>query len=325
MKTWQSTAVACIVIVLAFWTGVYAQQKYPNRPIELVVPFGPGGSADIAARIYSDELSRILKVPIMVVNRAGGTGIQGTHYATRAKNDGYTLLAASSTPLVVMPVISKDVTYDPLKDLIPLAHFVSSPTVFDVRKESPFQTLNDLIEYARKNPGKLKNATGGLGTESHLNLEILCTLNNIKITTVPFASGGEAVPALLGGHVDMSSQTFTTEAPHIKAGKLRGLALASPKRHPDFPDIPTTGDLGFPSVNLRVRFGVFAPPNVPQDILNVLTAALEKVLNNPQIVNRANQAMFVVEYMGPQEFRKFMESEIHIVEKVAKDANLIKK
>jgi tripartite-type tricarboxylate transporter receptor subunit TctC len=150
-------------------------------------------------------------------------------------------------------------------------------------------------------------------------------LNNIKITTVPFASGGEAVPALLGGHVDMSSQTFTTEAPHIKAGKLRGLALASPKRHPDFPDIPTTGDLGFPSVNLRVRFGVFAPPNVSQDILNVLTAALEKVLNNPQIVNRANQAMFVVEYMGPQEFRKFMESEIHIVEKVAKDANLIKK
>ncbi len=314
-----------LMILFAVHGVGHSQERYPSRPIELVVPFSAGGSADIAARIYSEELSRALKVPINVINRAGGAGIQGTAYVVRGKNDGYTLLAAPSTAIIVMPVISNEVTYDPLKDLVPLAHFVSAPTVFDVRADSPFKTLGELIEYARKNPGKLKNATGGIGTESHLNLEILCNRVGVKITTVPFASGGEAVPALLGGHVDMSSQTLITEAPHIKAGKLRGLALASPARHPDFPDIPTTAELGHPNVNLRVRFGVFAPAGVPQSALTVLNPALEKVLKNPEVIERAKKALLTVEYMGPEEFRKFIESEIRIIEKAAKDAHVGKK
>jgi tripartite-type tricarboxylate transporter receptor subunit TctC len=302
-----------------------AQETYPTRPIELVVPFSAGGSADIAARIYSEELSRALKVPITVINRAGGAGIQGTTYVVRGKKDGYTLLAAPSTAIVVMPVISNECTYDPLKDLVPLAHFVSAPTVFDVKADSPFKNLPELLEYARKNPGKLKNATGGIGTESHLNLEILCRRAGVKITTVPFASGGEAVPALLGGHVDMSSQTLITEAPHIKAGKLRGLALASPTRHPDFPEIPCTAELGYPNVNLKVRFGVYAPAGVPGSVIQVLGPALEKVLKNPDVIDRANKALLTVEYMGPDAFRKFTESELHAIERAAKDANIIKK
>lgn len=321
----RSHMFSIVVILLAIHGIALAQEKYPSRPIELVVPFSAGGSADIAARIYSEELARTLKVPVNVMNRAGGAGIQGTTYVIRGKHDGYMLLAAPSTAIIVMPVISNEVTYDTLRDLVPLAHFVSAPTVFDVRADSPFMTLGELIEYARKNPGKLKNATGGIGTESHLNLEILCNNLGIKITTVPFASGGEALPALLGGHVDMSSQTLITEAPHIKAGNLRGLALASPTRHPDFPNIPTTAELGHPNVNLRVRFGVFAPAGVPPSVVNVLSPALEKVLKNPEVIDRAKKALLTVEYMGPEEFRKFIESEFRVIEKAAKNANIVKK
>jgi len=291
----------------------------------LVTPYAPGGSGDIGARIYSDEMAKILNVPITVVNRPGGSGVHGTIYVIKAKKDGYILLNGGSGAMVFVPIISKEATFDPLRDLVPLAHFSSVPSVFDVRSDSPFKTLNELIDYARKNPDKLKNATGGPSNPSYFNFKILCVKNNIKIPTVPFDSGGEALPALLGGHVDMSCQTITTEAPHIKAGKVRGLAITSKKRHPDFPNIPTTAELGYPYVNFQVWFGVFAATGVPQPVLNVLIPALERVFKNPEVIDKANRVNMPIEYMGPEEFRKFFESEINIVRKIAQDANLIKK
>ncbi len=170
MKRYRLFGVICGLTYLIFLGGVYAQEKYPNRRIELVVPFAPGGHADILARIYNEDLARALKVPITIVNRGGGAGIEGTSYVIRAKKDGYTLLAAPGTPLVIMPNISNEVTYDPLKDLIPLGYFASVPNVFVVKSDSPFKTLDELIEYARKNPGKLKNGVGGIGTEAYFNL-----------------------------------------------------------------------------------------------------------------------------------------------------------
>lgn len=311
--------------LVAFYGIGQAQGKYPSRPIELVVPMAPGGSADITARLYSEDLGKELKAPVNIVNRAGGAGIQGTTFAARAKKDGYTLLQGSATYLVIMPIISNEVTYDPVKDFIPLGYFVSVPSVFNVRSDSPFKTLNDLIEFARKNPGKLNNGAGGLGTVSNFNLEILCAKNNIKINTIPFKSGGEALPALLGGHVDMVMGTLSTEASQFKAGKLRGLAITSKTRHPDFPDIPTTAELGYPYVNLSVWQGLFAPAGLPQSVVDALIPAIEKVLKSPEVVKRALNAGYIPEYKGPEEFRKFLESEIQTVAKIAKDINMSKK
>ena len=213
-----------------FLAGALAEDKYPSRAIELVVPFGPGGTADVAARAYSENLAQLLKVPVTVVNRAGGTGVHGTTYVIKSKKDGYSLLAATDTPLIVMPVISKEVTYDPLKDVIPIGHFGYAPSVFAVKSDSPFKTLAELVEYARKNPGKLKNATSGLGTESFFNLQLLCHKENIKIPSIPFQSGGETLASLLGGHTDMSSSTLASLGPQLKAGTLRGLAICSKNR-----------------------------------------------------------------------------------------------
>jgi len=205
MKTLRMVWLICGIICLAYVWGAQAQEKYPIHPIELVVPFAPGGNADVIARIYSEDLAKALKVQVNVVNRAGGTGIQGTTYAVKAKKDGYTLLGTTGTPLTIMYAISPEVTYNPSKDLIPLGQIASIPSIFGVRSDSPFKTLDEMIEYARKNPGKLKNCAAGLGAESQFNLEILCSYNKIKITTVPYQSGGEALPAIMGGHVDIAS------------------------------------------------------------------------------------------------------------------------
>jgi len=322
MKKWQILWLVLGLTLLSSPPLGQAQEKYPTRPIELVVPFGAGGVADVLARIYSEDFGRVLKVPTTVINRAGGSGIQGTTYVVNAKKDGYTLLAASGTPLVIMPAISKEVTYDPLKDLIPLGHLGTVPSVFCVRSDSPFQTLKELIEYARKNPGKLKNATGGLGTEGYFNLEILCAKANIKIPTVAFKAGGESTAALLGGHVDMTPDTLTTVGAQVKAGKMRGLAITSKARHPDFPNIPTTAELGYPDVNFLVFFGLLAPAGVPQPIVNVLIPAVEKVFTNAEVVQKITKAGVTVEYLGPEKFRDVIESKKLVAEKAAKDANI---
>jgi tripartite-type tricarboxylate transporter receptor subunit TctC len=314
------------LVFLASTAGVVrGEEKYPTRSIEMVVPFSAGGgTSDLTARAYSDNLAKLLKVPVTVVNRGGGTGIQGVHYVIKSKKDGYTLLATTDTPLVVMPVISKEVTYDPLKDLIPIGHFGYAASIFAVRSDSPFKTLTELIDYARKNPGKLKNATSGLGTEANINLQILCSKEKVKITPIPFKGGGEATVALLGGNTDMISSSTGTLSQQLKAGTIRGLAISSRKRHPDFPNIPTTTELGHPDVNLVVWLALFAPAGVPRQVTDALVPAVEKAFKDPEVVQRGVKAGLVVEYLGPEDTRKLTESGLRAVKKVAQEADLIK-
>ena len=312
------------LIFSGFLGTVLAADRYPTRAIELVVPFNPGGAADTGARAYSDVLARHLKVPITVVNRAGGTGIQGTTYVIKSKKDGYTLLGSTDTPLMVMPVISKEVTYDPLKDVVPIGYFGYAPSVFAVRADSPFKTLPELIDYVRKNPGKLKNASSGPGAESNFNLQLLCQKENLKIGSVPFKSGGEAVIALLGGHTDMSSNTVASLGHHLKAGTIRGLAISSKKRHPDFPGIPTTAELGHPELNFEVWMALFAPAGVPREVIDVLVPATEKAFKDPEARQRAMNAGILVDYMGPEETAKLLESGLATIRKVVKAAEMAK-
>ena len=163
MKKFSPVGLVFGLVLLGSFGGVQAEDKYPSRPIELVVPFNPGGSADVAARCYSDDLAKILNVPVNVVNRAGGTGIQGTTYVINSKKDGYTLLGSTDTPLLIMPVINKEVTFDPLKDVTPIGLFASVYSIFAVRSDSPFKTLQELIDYARTQPGQVKERGRGTG------------------------------------------------------------------------------------------------------------------------------------------------------------------
>lgn len=319
-----------VLLVLVFTCSLFltlgqAEEKYPNRLIELIVPMAPGGSSDLLARIFSEELARALNVPINVVNKAGGSGVQAAIHVTRAKKDGYTLFEGTSTSISIMPSFSKEANYDPIKEFITIGHFASVPSIISVRSDSPFQTLNDLIEYARKNPGKLKNSCVGFGEVSYLNLQLLAARNNIKITSIPFKGASEALPAYLGGHTDMYSSTASTLGPHIKSRKIRGLSVTSKQRLPEFPTIPTTAELGYPYVNLTVWLGLVAPAGVPQSVIDVLVPAAEKVFTNPDVAQRATKVGFTVDYMGPEEFRTFIKSDVQTVRKVLEDADLFRK
>ncbi len=322
MKRGRLYGLICGLTFLSFLVGAQAQEKYPNRTIELVVPFAPGGTTDLTARIYTETLAQTLKAPVTINNKPGGGGVTGILYVTRAKKDGYTLLNAAGAQMSIVPIITPEATFDTLRDFIPLGHFGYVPSVFVVRPDSPVTSFRGLIEYARKNPGQLKNAVGGFGTGSYCNLQILVTKNNLNINTIPFGSGGETIAALLGGHVDMTSSGFMTLGPHIKAGRLRPLATVAKNRHPDFPNIPTTAEEGYPYVNFCDWLGVFAPVGVPQQAQDVLVTALEKVFKNPQVGERAKAVFLTPDYKSPQEFRKFIESENLTWGKLYKDAGL---
>jgi tripartite-type tricarboxylate transporter receptor subunit TctC len=325
MKKEHVVGWVCLVTLLMLTGAAQAQEKYPDRDIQLVIPMGPGGSTDQLGRVYADQLAKELKVSISSVNREGGTGIQGTAFVIKAKKDGYTLLVGSVPALVFQPVVSNEVPYDPFKDLTPLGQMATVPLVIAVRSDSPIKTLDELVEYARKNPGKLKNSVGGLLTDSHFMMEVLGYNKNIKITTVPFKSGAESMAALLGGHVDMAADTLTSLRSQITAGKFRALSISSKTRHPDFPNIPTTAELGYPALDLVAWWGLFVATGVPQTALNVLVPALEKASQNPDVVQRVTRLGFTSEYKTPEEFRKMMMAETRMVEKVAAEANLIKK
>lgn len=305
--------------------GAHAQEVYPSRAIELVVPWGPGGSGDLSARAYNDTLGRALKVPISVVNRAGGSGVAGISYVMHAKNDGYTLLAGDQACIVISPLLMKEPAFDPLKDLVPIAYMGSSCSVFAVRADSQFTSLNQLIDYAKKNPGKLNNAVAGFGTAGQFNTEILSSHNNLNIVSIPFKSGPEAVTAVIGGHADLVASSFITLGPHIKSGRLRALAVSSGRRFPAFPDIPTTTEAGHPYVNIVYWGGaLFAPPGTSQRVISVLASAAEKAFNDPQVIERARNAYIDVEYKNGAELKKYLDVEIPRTAKIINDAKMEK-
>jgi|OpeIllAssembly_1097287.scaffolds.fasta_scaffold192832_1 tripartite-type tricarboxylate transporter receptor subunit TctC len=320
-KRWLCWVVWGVVLLTIHGAG-HAAEKYPTRAIELVAPTRPGGSSDVVARLYNDVLSKNLKVPIIMVNRAGGAGSSGTIYVINAKKDGYTLLAEPGTPLVIVPAVNKEVTYDPVKDLTPLGYLGSIASAFAVKGDSPFKTLGEMMDYARQNPGKIRNGVGGMGTESQFNMEVVSLKAKVNLTTVPFQGGAEAMTALLGGHVDISCNTLAVLGPQIAAGKLRALAVTAKTRVPELPNIPTTAELGFPDASFEVWFGAFAPAGVPQSAVQVLVPAVEKTFKSPEVAERAKKIGLTMRYMGPAELSKFLEEAIRTAKKVAQDANI---
>ncbi|MFC1815538.1 Bug family tripartite tricarboxylate transporter substrate binding protein [Thermodesulfobacteriota bacterium] len=325
MKRWKIIWLACGITFIAFLGIAHAQEKYPNRRIEMVIPFAPGGSSDLLTRIYSEDLTRELNVPIILVNRPGGSGVRGFTYLTSAKKDGYTLAQGASATIIFASVfMRKNVPYDVQKDLAPIGHFATMPGVITVRSDSPFQTLDELVEYARNNPGKLKHGSAGVSVQDTINVKLLSLRKNVKISQIPFKGGAGALTAILGGHSDMCGNVFSTVGPHIKAGALRGLATFSEKRHKNFPNIPTLKELGYGSGYLIPWYSFFAPEGVPQARLDVLITAFKRVSQNPEVVRRLTNAGYVVDYKNPEEFRKIIASDLRTVEKIARDAGLIK-
>jgi tripartite-type tricarboxylate transporter receptor subunit TctC len=259
-------------------------QDYPKSPIQIVIPFAPGGATDILWRSISDHLAKNINGSVSLVNKAGGGGVVGTSFVVNSKPDGYTLVSANSDPLNIAPVFTPDIPYNPEKDLTYLAKLALFPGTIATRADAPYKTLEELIAFARANPKKLKAGVAGMGTKPHMNVELFNREANIEIIPIPFGGGGEAVTNLLGGHVDIGILSIPSVKSHALSGKARILAVFSPIRSADFPQVPTMGERGYKSSNITTGVGLAGPKGMAPAIARKWEDVLEKTMKDPKVV-----------------------------------------
>lgn len=299
--------------------------EFPSREIKLMVTHAPGGGVDIVARIFADQVKDILGVPVVVMNNATGGGTVGTLNVAQSKPDGYTLLNAPTGSIITKPIMTPEIPYR-RTDFIPICKTVVMPVAVFVRNEAPWKTLKDLVEYAKKNPGKVRAISGQAGGFDHTLTSLLMAEAGIDIAQIPSGQregGGAAkVAELLGGHGEMYTDPLTPGISYVQAGRLR--ALVSTHKVPGFPMIKTFEEEGYPGVSLKMWHGVFVPKGTPGPVVTKLTKAYEKASNNPSLKEQLLKQYIISDYQGPEETAKLIENEYEITLKVLKRAGLAK-
>ncbi len=321
-KSFPVLVICAAVSLCAPITLSWSQEKYPSRPIEMVVAFPAGGFADVTGRIFAEEMSKVLKTSIAPINKGGATGSVAATSMLSAAKDGYSILVNTLGGMVLAPVTLKDVKYDTNKDFYPVAFITSAPDGLTVRAESPYKNLNDLIESAKKNPNKLSYGTAGTGVGGHFNSLILSQVTGIKIKHVPYKGGGEYIPALLGGPLDFVIGTAIPMLPHERAGKVRTLVLLGGNKMKALPAVPTTAELGIKGNYLDSWSGAFVTAGTPKPVIDTLTAAAEKVIRSKEFGARIEKTGGGVQYIAPAEFRSMIERDRNTALEIAKKEGL---
>jgi len=299
-----------------------AAQSYPTGPVRVLVPFGAGGATDVVARVFADRLQQRMGQSFTVENRGGAAGQIAAAAFARAPNDGYTLMFTTAAPITVAPLMNDKVQYDPRKDFVPVAVVAVQPVWIVVNASSPLKSLNDIVTRAKAEPGKLTYGTSGVGTELHLAAEAVARSAGIQMVHVPFRGGGEVITALLGSQIDFAALSTASIAGAVKQGTLRVLAVSSPKRMTDFPDVPTFAELGHGSATMVPWWGLMAPAGTPQPILTRLTQELEAATRDEAVRERLKATFVQMEFEGPKEFQQRLDAETRLYGDIIKAANI---
>jgi tripartite-type tricarboxylate transporter receptor subunit TctC len=312
-----------MAVVLGGVAPPVGAQSYPASAITLVIPLAPGDATDVVGRTMGDELAKLLKVPVVPVNRPGGGMTIGTDSVVKARKDGYTILLAPSSSMTAGRILSPEtVTYDPLKDLTPLGLAARSPLVVVVRQDAPFKGFREMLEFSKKNPGKVRVGTAGAGTLGHFSIELINSLTGAGLTTVPFKGGGPGITALLGGHVEAGIYTVGALSSHLKSGAVRGVVISS--RAPELPDVPTLSQLGYPQNFPGVWMAFYGPAGLPGEVARTLASAVEKVAKDPAIGAKLAPLGIVQEWAPPDKVLTDIRDEYRTLHDVAKKAGLVK-
>jgi len=324
LRKWTTITAAVVLAagMAGFSKAAQAQEKYPNRPIELIIAFVAGGPTDIWGRVLAEEMRKTLKVPITPINRGGASGTLGAIAVLNAPKDGYTLLANTAAGMVLAPVVLKDVKYDAAKDFVPIALVASMPDTVVVRADSPYKTIDDLIKAARQNPGKLSYGTVGTGSVGHFNGEILSRSNDVKMKHVPFKGTGEVAPAILGGHVEIAFGAPTSFLPLIQAGRLKALTLTGRSRLKALPDVATFTELGVKGSYIDNWVGCFAAAGTPKPAVELLASAAEKVIKSKEFGERVEKGGGVVHPLSAREFQSQIEADKKVATETAKEVGI---
>jgi len=294
---------------------------YPSRPIRLIVPFAPGGSNDIMARLVGQKFSEALGQQVVIDNRAGGSGIIGTDLAAKAAPDGYTMLMMSLT-FAVNPSLFRKLPYDTEKDLAPVTLVASAPLMLVIHPSIPAKSVPEFLAYAKANPGKLNFGSGGPGTTPHLAGEMLKMTSGIAMTHVPYKGGGPALADLMGGQIQLMLENIPSTLPLAKAGKLRALAVTGSKRSPLVPDLPTLAEAGLKGYEIVGWNGLFMPAGTPRNIIAYVHTQTVHALGQADVKQRLSTLGAEGVGSSPDEFRSFIKAEIAKWAKVVKQAGL---
>mgnify|MGYP000001601932 CR=1 FL=1 len=323
MNTKRSVIKALAIAALGICgvSSAFAQADYPNKPIKLIVAFPPGGTSDVMGRLVADELSKVLKQPIVVENIAGAGGIVGMDRALKLPADGYTLIQTGVGQSAVAHGLDPNLKYNSLTDFIHLTQVNSGPNVLLVHPSQPFKTVKDIVDYAKKNPGKLDygftHAASG-----HMAMELFKQTAGIFMTGIPYKGGGPMMNDLLAGTVPMVFLNQDVALPHVKAGKLRAIAVSSKERNPLYPDTPTVAESGYKGFEATSWSGVSVAKGTPPAIVDKLEAGLAQAMKSESFKQRLTSVGFVVPPSGSKHYTAFLKSELDQWTRVIKTAGI---
>jgi tripartite-type tricarboxylate transporter receptor subunit TctC len=298
-------------------------QSYPNRPIQLITPGTAGSIIDIAGRVLAEELGKVLGQQVIPIVKPGAGFTLGTDFVARSKKDGYTLGYTNSAAIVYSRILNPEtVPYDPDKDLEPLGFHLSIVSGLAVQGNAPWKDFREFVDYAKKNPNKIRVSTPGVGSSNHFKVELIQSLTGAQFSHVPFKGGESVITAVLGGHVEMTFDAISKLTPHAQTGKLRVLLVSS--KMAEYPKVPTLRDLGYNQDLVPAWFGMYGPTGLPEDVKKVLIPAIEKAMTHPEVKAKLEKMDFAVEYKTPADQKKFAAEEYETNLAIAKKLGLRK-
>jgi tripartite-type tricarboxylate transporter receptor subunit TctC len=311
-----------VTILAAFLPAVSSAQNYPTRPVRLVITYPPGGTTDFVGRPVAQKMSELLGQQVVVDNRGGAGGVIGTMIVAHAPPDGYTLLLGTSSGMLINPLLQSKLPYDGFRDFEPVSRTNINPQALVANAALPVSNVKELIAYARANPGKLNAASSGVGTPNHLGAEMLKYLAKLDIVHVAYKGGGPAMTDLIAGQVQLQFSSIPTVLTHVKANRIKMLAIGSAKRSPALPDIPTIAEGGVPGYEYTTWYGIFAPRRTPAATIARLNDAVTKAVLSPDVAQRLMPNGAEPSPSSPQALTRYMQEESARWAKVIKAANI---
>jgi tripartite-type tricarboxylate transporter receptor subunit TctC len=320
MRRWLQAVMLGGLLAVAALPQARAE-TYPSKPINIIIGYTPGAVSDLAARTIAEGLHQAWGQPVIVDNRPGSGGNLGAAYVARQPADGYTLMVGTDATMASNQHLYKHIGFDPVKDFAPVAYAGANIICLAVNAELPIKTVADLIDYAKKNPGKLNYGSSGVGSPHHLAGELLHQLAGIDIAHVPYRGGGAAVNDLLGGHIGMAFLSLSAAVPHINTGRLRVIAMVEKTRYAALPDIPTIGET-VPGFEMSSWVGVFAPAGTPPEVIAKLNDGIAKVMTAPDVKEKVGKLGLVVVAGKPEELAEVVKSGLKVRGELIKSAGI---
>ena len=316
-------ALGCALLAISSAAPAQAQaDSFPSRPITIVVPFPPGGSSDVVTRLVAQKLADNLKVSVVIDNRGGGGGVPAAIAIKQATPDGYTLFLSNNGLFAIMPALTPDIRFDPVKDFQSITPLFSFPSVLVVPDGLPARTAKDLVALAKSKPGGLNFASQGVGSGGHILGEMFRLNSGAPFTHVPYRGAGPAVTDLAGGNVDLLFSSYVSAIGQVQAGKLRVLGWTATKRSTALPDVPTMAEAGFPGTELEIWQGIVAPIGTPDALVRKLNEEFVKAAKSPDVVSKVAAQAVEITTSTPEEFSKLLAGDIDRLGKVIRDAGI---